>query len=353
MPPSSWSASCCAARHVEVQLIADDHGAVWAVGVRDCSMQRRNQKVIEESHCVALSAEQDLELREAACRLALAAGYSGAGTVEFLYQPAEQRFSFLEVNTRLQVEHPVTELTTGLDLVKLQLHVAAGGRLEGRPPPTAGYAIEARLNAEDPQQGFAPAPGTIETLTLPVGPGIRVDTGVAEGDVIPPEYDSMIAKIIAHGRSRPEALARLHRALSQMSVIVSGGTTNKSFLLDLLERPEVRAGDIDTSWLDRLTAADQHVPTHHADVGLVAAALDAGDLQAELDRTAFLGWAGRGRPQADVDIGRHLELRFRGQTYTVEGAPPLLPAGGGRAGRRRRRRRHRAPRARAQPPAVR
>ena len=306
-----------AARHVEVQLIADDHGAVWAVGVRDCSMQRRNQKVIEESHCVALSAAQDLELREAACRLALTAGYSGAGTVEFLYQPAERRFSFLEVNTRLQVEHPVTELTTGLDLVKLQLHVAAGGHLEGRPPPTAGYAIEARLNAEDPQQGFAPAPGTIETLTLPVGPGIRVDTGVAEGDVIPPEYDSMIAKIIAHGRSRAEALARLHRALSQMSVIVSGGTTNKSFLLDLLERPEVRAGDVDTSWLDRYTATDQHVPTRHADIGLVAAALDAGDLQAELDRTAFLGWAGRGRPQADVDIGRNLELRFRGQTYAV------------------------------------
>ncbi len=306
------------ARHVEVQLIADDHGAVWAVGVRDCSMQRRNQKVIEESHCVVLSAEQDLELREAACRLALAAGYSGAGTVEFLYQPGEQRFSFLEVNTRLQVEHPVTELTTGLDLVKLQLHVAAGGRLEGQPPPTEGYAIEARLNAEDPQRGFAPAPGTIETLTLPVGPGIRVDTGVAEGDVIPPEYDSMIAKIIAHGRSRGEALARLHRALSQMSVIVQGGTTNKSFLLDLLDRAEVRAGAIDTSWLDRLTAADEHVPTHHADVGLVAAALDAGDLQAGLDRAAFLGWAGRGRPLADVDIGQQLELRFQGQSYPVE-----------------------------------
>ena len=159
------------ARHVEVQLIADTHGTVWAVGVRDCSMQRRNQKVIEESHCIALTPEQDRELRAAAVRLAELAGYENAGTVEFLYQPAEQRFAFLEVNTRLQVEHPVTELTTGLDLVKLQLHVAAGGRLEGDPPPTTGYAIEARLNAEDPQRGFAPAPGTIETLSLPVGPG--------------------------------------------------------------------------------------------------------------------------------------------------------------------------------------
>ena len=188
-------------------MIADHHGTVWAAGVRDCSMQRRNQKVIEESHCIALTPEQDRELREAACRLAALAGYTNAGTVEFLYQPEQQRFAFLEVNTRLQVEHPVTELTTGLDLVKLQLHVAAGGRLEGDAPPTDGYAIEARLNAEDPQREFAPSPGTIETMVLPVGPGIRVDTGVAEGDVIPPEFDSMIAKVIASGRDRDEALS--------------------------------------------------------------------------------------------------------------------------------------------------
>jgi acetyl/propionyl-CoA carboxylase alpha subunit/acetyl-CoA carboxylase carboxyltransferase component len=305
------------ARHVEVQLIADHHGTAWAVGVRDCSMQRRNQKVIEESQCTVLSPEQDRELRAAAVRLAEVAGYQNAGTVEFLYQPAEQRFAFLEVNTRLQVEHPVTELTTGLDLVKLQLHVAAGGRLEGAAPPTVGYAIEARLNAEDPQRAFAPAPGTIEVLSLPVGPGIRVDTGVAEGDVIPPEYDSMIAKVIAAGRDRGEALARLHRALSQMTVVVRGGTTNRAFLLDLLERPEVRAGAIDTSWLDRLTAADGHLPNRHADVALVAAALDVFAIAATAERTAFLGWAERGRPQADTSIGRTVELRHGGQSYEV------------------------------------
>ncbi len=305
------------ARHVEVQVIADRHGTAWAVGVRDCSMQRRNQKVLEESSCIVLTPAQDRELRAAAVRLAHAAGYENAGTVEFMYQPAEQRFAFLEVNTRLQVEHPVTELTSGLDLVKLQLHVADGGRLEGDPPPTEGYAIEARLNAEDPQRAFAPAPGTIEILTLPVGPGIRVDTGVAEGDVIPAEYDSMIAKVIAHGRDRGEALARLHRALSQMTVVVQGGTTNRSFLLDLLERPEVRAGEIDTSWLDRLTAADGHVPTRLADVGLVAAALDAAELQGRAEVATFLGWAARGRPQADVAIGRTVELRHGGQSYRV------------------------------------
>ena len=154
---------------------------------------------------MALDPDQQRELGEAAVRLAKVAGYRNAGTVEFLYEPAERRFAFLEVNTRLQVEHPVTELTTGADLVKLQFHVAAGGRLDGPPPEPWGHAIEARLNAEDPERGFAPAPGTIDVLRWPTGPGIRVDTGVAEGDVIPPEYDSMIAKVIAWGATRDEA----------------------------------------------------------------------------------------------------------------------------------------------------
>ncbi len=305
------------ARHVEVQLIADSHGTVWAAGVRDCSMQRRNQKVIEESQCIAMTPEQDRHLRAAAVRLATLAGYVNAGTVEFLYQPNEQLFAFLEVNTRLQVEHPVTELTTGLDLVKLQLHVAAGGRLEGDPPPTFGYAIEARLNAEDPQRNFAPAPGMVETLAFAVGPGIRVDTGVAAGDTIPPEYDSMVAKIIANGRNREEALARLRRALSQTTVLVRGGTTNKSFLLELLDRPEVRNGTYDTTWLDRLTAAEEHLPTRLADVAIVAAAIDAAALQAELERAAFLSWASRGRPQADETVGHEIELRHGGQSYRL------------------------------------
>lgn len=306
------------ARHVEVQMICDTHGTAWAVGVRDCSMQRRNQKVIEESHCIALSEQQDRDLRAAAARLARAAGYENAGTVEFLYQPSTEQFAFLEVNTRLQVEHPVTELTTGLDLVKLQIHVAGGGRLEGSPPPSSGYAIEARLNAEDPQRSFAPAPGILQTLTFPVGTGIRVDTGVAEGDVIPPEFDSMIAKIIAAGADRDEALARLHRALSQMTVLVRGGTTNKSFLLELLDRREVRSGDVDTSWLDRLTAAGGHVPRRLADVALVAATLDADRIEAARDREAFFGSAGRGRPNVDADIGHTIEMQREGESHRVD-----------------------------------
>ena len=155
--------------------------------------------------------------------------YCNAGTVEFLYQPQSHRFSFMEVNTRLQVEHPVTECTTGLDLVKLQIHVARGGRLEGDPPRTTGHAIEVRLNAEDPDNGFAASPGTIERFRILTGPGVRLETGVAEGDRVPPDFDSMIAKVIAFGQSRAEALSRLQRALRESVVVIKGGSSNKTF----------------------------------------------------------------------------------------------------------------------------
>ena len=182
------------ARHIEVQLIADGQGTAWAVGVRDCTIQRRNQKVFEESASPLLDEEQVAEVKASAERLAIAVGYQGAGTVEFLYHPEERSFAFLEVNTRLQVEHPITEVTTDLDLVKAQLRVASGGRLEGPRPVERGHAVEARLDAEDPDRDFAPSPGRIALLELPAGPGIRVDTGVSEGDTIPADFDSMIAK---------------------------------------------------------------------------------------------------------------------------------------------------------------
>ena len=305
------------AHHVEVQVIADDHGTVWAAGVRDCSIQRRNQKVIEESSSPVLDDDQELELRAAAAKLAGSAGYRNAGTVEFLYQPDEKIFAFLEVNPRLQVEHTVTELTTGLDIVKLQLHVARGGRLEGEPPPAVGHAIEARLNAEDPEQDFAPSPGTIELLRLPCGPGIRVDTGVCEGDAISPEYESMVAKVIAFGRDRAEARARLLRALGETTVVVRGGTTNKAFLLDLLKRPELVAGTVDTGWLDRLVASDGHVNTRYADVALLAAAIDTYDGEEAIERQAFYVAASRGRPRASHEVGRTAELNHRRQAYQL------------------------------------
>jgi acetyl/propionyl-CoA carboxylase alpha subunit/acetyl-CoA carboxylase carboxyltransferase component len=305
------------ARHVEVQAIADGQGGAWAVGLRDCSFQRRNQKVVEESSSPALTADQEAEIMEAARRMVLEAGYRGAATVEFLYEPAERRFSFMEVNARLQVEHPVTEMVTGLDLVKLQLHVAAGGQLEGELPRPSGHAIEARLNAEDPALGFVPAPGRIALLRLPTGPGLRVDTGVAEGDVIPAEFDSMIAKVIAWGRDRAEALARLKRALAETLVVVEGGTTNQGYLLALLDRPEVADGEVDTGWLDRLQLRGELVAARHADVALLQAAIELAGSETAADRARFYAYARRGRPQSGAATRRVVDLRHRGASYRL------------------------------------
>ena len=305
------------ARHVEVQVIADGQGTVWALGVRDCSVQRRHQKVIEESASAALSPEQNRTLREASVRLALRAGYRGACTVEFLYHPLTGGLSFMEVNPRLQVEHPVTEVTTGVDLVKLQLHVAAGGRLEGEPPPARGHAVEARLNAEDPALDFAPAPGEVALLRTPTGPGLRIDTGVGEGDLIPSEFDSMIAKIIAWGNDRPEALARLHRALAETTVVIEGGTTNQAFLLDLLDRPDLCAGEVDTAWLDRLQSRGETVAVRHGEVAVLAAAIEIAHEMTASDRARFFAFARRGRPQVDPAGSRLIEVRHRGVRYRV------------------------------------
>ena len=306
------------ARHVEVQIIADGQGQAWGAGVRDCSYQRRNQKVIEESHSPALTAEQERDLMAAACRLALRAGYRNAGTVEFLYELTEGKFSFMEVNTRLQVEHPVTEAVTGLDLVKLQLHVAAGGRLEDEPPVPVGHAIEARLNAEDPALGFAPAPGRLALLRLPMGPGVRVDTGVAEGDVIPEEFDSMIGKVIAWGQNRDEALSRLRRAIADTVAVIEGGTTNQGFLLELLDRPEVRNGEADTTWLDRLYVSGDALPVRHGDIALLQAALALVEQDTAADRARFYALARRGRPQAAQALSRTYDLNHRGNSYRID-----------------------------------
>ncbi|MFC5996380.1 biotin carboxylase N-terminal domain-containing protein [Pseudonocardia hispaniensis] len=306
-------------RHVEVQVIADATGEVWTLGVRDCSVQRRNQKVIEESASTALDAEQEELLRTSAARLAKAVGYVNAGTVEFLYEPKERLLSFLEVNTRLQVEHPVTEATTGVDIVKLQLHVAAGGKLAeiaAAAPAAAGHAIEARLTAEDPERGFAPAPGRIEHLSLPSGPGIRVDTGVAAGDLIPPQYDSMIAKVIAWGRDRPEARARLSRALRQTAAVIDGGTTNKAFLLDLLDRPEVLHGAVDTGWLDTMMA-EGYTPPRRLDVALVATAVEAHDAHVDRQQARLFGSAERGRPEVGHETWHQIDVRAAGQAYRL------------------------------------
>jgi acetyl/propionyl-CoA carboxylase alpha subunit/acetyl-CoA carboxylase carboxyltransferase component len=306
-------------RHVEVQVVADAAGTVWTLGIRDCSVQRRNQKVLEESASTALDADQEKLLRESAAALVKAAGYVNAGTVEFLYEPTARLLSFLEVNTRLQVEHPVTEATTGVDIVKLQLHVAGGGLLAeiaAEMPTARGHAIEARLTAEDPERGFAPAPGRIEHLALPSGPGIRVDTGVAAGDVIPSQYDSMIAKVIAWGGDRDEARARLRRALRQTEAVIDGGTTNKAFLLDLLDRPQVRDGELDTTWLDGLMAAG-YTPPRRLDVALLATAVVAHDEHVARQRTRLFTSAERGRPEVGHGVWHLIDVRAAGQPYRL------------------------------------
>jgi len=306
-------------RHVEVQVVADAAGTVWTLGVRDCSVQRRNQKVIEESASTALDAEQEMLLRAHAAELIRAAGYVNAGTVEFLYEPSQKLLSFLEVNTRLQVEHPVTEATTGVDIVKLQLHIAAGGTLaEIGPgePPARGHAIEARLTAEDPERDLAPAPGLIEHLALPAGPGIRVDTGVAPGDVIPPQFDSMIAKVIAWGQDRAEARARLARAIRQTTTVIQGGTTSKAFLLDLLDRPEFVRGEIDTTWLDTMMA-EGYAPPLRVDVALLATAFEAYEAHERRQQDRLFTSAERGRPEVRDEPTHQVDVRVGGEAYKL------------------------------------
>ncbi len=305
-------------RHVEVQILADHHGNTWAMGARDCTIQRDRQKILAESPAPTLTVEQDQELRQAAIRLSRIAGYQNAGTVEFLHDPQSRTFAFLEVNPGLPVEHSVTEVTTGLDLVKLQLHIARGGCLQGEPPASVGHAIGVRLNAEDPDAGFAPAPGTFVVFRLPTGPGMRIDRGMALGDAVVPVFDSMIAHAIAHGRNRSEALSRIQRALSESATVLRGGTTTKAFLLEVLAQPVVASGEVDTGWLDRWIASRRDGPKPHAAVALLQAAVEAYDSKSVTEQAQFYASAARMRPEVGKGWWRTVELQDRGQTYTLK-----------------------------------
>jgi acetyl-CoA carboxylase, biotin carboxylase subunit len=238
-------------RHVEIQIFADAHGRVVSLGERECSVQRRHQKVIEEAPSPIVTPDLRKKMGDAAVRLARAGGYVNAGTVEFLLD-AHLNFYFLEVNTRLQVEHPVTEQVTGLDLVKLQIAIAAGHRLpfawESITP--RGHAMEVRLYAEDPDNNFFPSPGKILSRNVPSGPGIRLDDGVYEGWTVPNEYDPLLSKLIAWGNSREETIARLRRALEEYSA--TGIKTNAGLFSRILTEPEFLRGEIHTKWLDEL-----------------------------------------------------------------------------------------------------
>jgi acetyl-CoA carboxylase, biotin carboxylase subunit len=240
------------ARHVEIQVLCDSFGGVLTCGERECSIQRRHQKLVEESPSPALDAALREEMEAAAERACVHIGYRNAGTFEFLVGP-DGSFSFIELNARLQVEHPVTEVVTGLDLVREQLRIAAGERLAltGRAP-RSGHAIEVRINAEDPSRGFAPAPGTLSRFRPPLGPGVRVDTFVEDGSVIPPYYDSLIAKMIVRDDTRDAAIARALRALGELEVV--GVPTTREAALEIIASDEFRSGDYSTSFLEEAGA---------------------------------------------------------------------------------------------------
>ncbi|WP_298569140.1 acetyl-CoA carboxylase biotin carboxylase subunit, partial [Streptomyces luteogriseus] len=232
-------------RHVEVQVLADTHGTVWALGTRDCSLQRRHQKVIEEAPAPGLSAALDEEVRALAVRAARAVHYVGAGTVEFLV--ADGRAHFLEMNTRLQVEHPVTEAVFGVDLVAEQIRVAEGHALADDPPRARGHAVEARLYAEDPARDWAPQTGRLHRLAVP--DAVRLDTGYADGDDIGVHYDPMLAKVVAHAPTRAEAIRKLSAALDR--AVIHGPVTNRDLLVRSLRHPEFTAARMDTGFYDR------------------------------------------------------------------------------------------------------
>jgi acetyl-CoA/propionyl-CoA carboxylase, biotin carboxylase, biotin carboxyl carrier protein len=282
-------------RHIEVQVLADAYGAVVHLGERECSLQRRHQKIIEEAPSPLLGPAQRARMGEAACEIARSVGYRGVGTIEFLVSDvAPDEFFFMEMNTRLQVEHPVTELVTGIDLVEQQLRAAAGEALgmAQKDISLVGHAIEARLYSEDPSRGFLPATGSVGLLREASGPGIRVDSSLAEGVTITADYDPMLAKVIGFGVDRDAALARLDAALAE--TVVLGVRTNREFLLGLVHLPEMRTGVLDTGLIER-TEIEYEAPTREAFALAALSREQAVERQTPWSR--YRGWrAGEHRP---------------------------------------------------------
>ena len=237
-------------RHVEIQILADEHGNIVHLGERDCSIQRKHQKVIEETPSTIVDDKLRNKMGDAAVKAAKIAGYTSCGTVEFLVD-SDKNFYFMEMNTRIQVEHPITEMRTGLDIVKEQIRIAGGEPLKFKQKEIEfrGHSIECRINAENPSKKFMPCPGKITGLNLPGGNGLRIDTGIYEGYTIPPYYDSMIAKIIVHGTTRNEAIAKMKRALEEL--VIEGVDTNADFIFNIIKTPDFIRGDFDTSFISK------------------------------------------------------------------------------------------------------
>jgi acetyl-CoA carboxylase biotin carboxylase subunit len=291
-----------APRHVEMQVLADEHGHCVYLGERECSVQRRHQKVMEESPSTFVDAEMRRQMGEMAVRVAQAASYTNAGTVEFLCD-RNRNFYFLEMNTRLQVEHPITELVTGLDLVHLQIRIAAGEKLgfQQQDIRLRGHAIECRIYAEDPDNQYFPSPGKITLLIAPSGPGLRRDSGMYEGWTVPVDYDPLLAKLIAYGSDRQQCIGRLLRGLSEY--MVGGIKTNLSLFRRILEHPEFQAGRLDTGFLDRLLQ-EGPVAMERDEEGAQVAALAAGIFMALEGPAKGVGMALAGAGESHNGAGR-------------------------------------------------
>ena len=238
-------------RHVEIQILADEHGNIVHLGERDCSLQRNHQKIIEETPSTAIDEKLRNKMGNAAIKAAKAAGYTSCGTVEFLVDK-DKNFYFMEMNTRIQVEHPITEMRTGIDIVKEQIKIAAGEKLRFKQKDIEfrGSSIECRINAENPSKKFRPSPGTITGINLPGGNGVRVDTAIYAGYTVPANYDSMIAKIIVHGQTRGEAISKMKRSLEEL--VVEGIDTNRDFLYSIITHPDFIRGNFDTSFIEKM-----------------------------------------------------------------------------------------------------
>jgi acetyl/propionyl-CoA carboxylase alpha subunit/acetyl-CoA carboxylase carboxyltransferase component len=302
-------------RHIEVQIIADQHGTVVALGCRDCSVQRRHQKVIEEAPPVGLPPLMFRALKESAISLATQVKYVGAGTVEFLVKGPD--FFFLEMNPRLQVEHGITEEITGTDLVQLQIRVA-----RGEPLPSSfrerGFSIEARVCAEDPDAGFLPAPGRIVRFDPALGPRLRIDTGVASESTVPAAFDSLIAKVIASGDTREEARARLVCALRDFDLVIAGGATNKGYLLELLEAEDFREGGVDTLWLDRWNEKRQQTIEFAAESLMLAAVLSYRAARSALRANFFADVGNITQDKIPASDGLEFDLNYQGRQYRTK-----------------------------------
>ena len=306
------------ARHLEVQVLADRHGNVLTYGVRDCSVQRKNQKIIEETPPPGLSDELIADIEASSAALIRAAAYDSAGTVEFLFDLDRSEYYFMEVNTRLQVEHPITEQAYAVDLVQGQIDVAFGKELPEAKPSRRCVAIEARLNAEDPERDFSPAPGRVLRLRLPAGPGIRVDSGIEQGSPIPPEFDSMIAKIIASAPNR--SLARLGRALRELQLKIEGGTSNRAFLLDLLHLPEINRGGVHTRFVEELLLSKpQLVDRQHWEIALLAAGIEQYRLAYQVELANFQQQLSSGGYPRNIAVSeaQKINLSARGKSCTL------------------------------------